>query len=54
MEIANIEHKEMTDEEAYMECKRLYELRPDIIMSPSVWKKKRLMILESNGKEWTK
>ena len=47
-------HKEMTDDESYENQKLLYKSNPSAFLSPKEWKKRRLLVLQKEGRVWSK
>lgn len=52
MEIINVTHKEMTDEETYQNLRKLKG--QDGFMNAKTWKLKRLIQLKKEGKKWSR
>ena len=49
-----ITHKKQTDEEAYVEIKRLNKQFPNVFMKPEKWKKLQIIKNNSEGIKWSK
>jgi hypothetical protein len=52
-ETINVFHKELTDEEAYKNIKKISK-QSDSFMNPEEWKNLRLIELKREGKVWSK